>query len=82
MSEFVLKWYIRLFDMLSVKHKLELILKLTERLKESYDSEHLVDDELEREKALDKLMDSWQNVDIDGDFIVGSRTVSHKVYDL
>lgn len=82
MSEFVLRWYIRLFDMLSVKHKLELILRLTERLKESYDSEHLVDDELEREKVLNKLMDSWQNVDIDGDFIVNSRTVSHKVYDL
>ena len=38
MSDFVLKWYIRLFDMLSIKHKLELILRLTERLKDSYDS--------------------------------------------
>ena len=82
MSDFVLKWYIRLFDMLSIKHKLELILRLTERLKDSYDSDQSGEDELEREKALNELMDSWQNADIDGDFIVNNRTVPHKVYDL
>jgi hypothetical protein len=68
--------------MLSVKYKLELIYRLTERLRNSYDPEHPMDDELKRERALNELIDSWKDVNIDGDFIVNSRTVSQKVYDL
>ncbi len=82
MSDFVLKWYLRLFDSLSAEYKVELIAKLVERLKPAYNSNSAAIEEKRREAILEKLVGSWADLDIDGDAIVNSRTTSDKIYDL
>ena len=82
MSEFVLKWYIRLFDLLSLEYKAELIARLADRLKDSFNDPESSDEEKRRRIALEELILAWKDTDLDGDFIVESRTVSSKIYDL
>jgi len=77
MSEFVLNWYLRLFDRLSPENKASLIKKLVDRLSvapKSLESEKLA--------ALEKLSGAWANLDIDADAIVAGRTNSDRMYDL
>lgn len=82
MSDFVLKWYIRLFDMLSIKYKVELISRLADRLKDSFDNEEIENEEQKREKALEAMIKLWRAIDLDSDFVVNSRTVSERTYGL
>ena len=85
MSEIGLQWFLRMFDLLNMEAKLDLLSQLTQKVKDAYsrNSDKALQEEEERKKAiLKKLMKSWEDYDIDGDMIVNSRTISDKVYDL
>jgi hypothetical protein len=66
-----------MFDSLSVEMKFELISSLMERLK--YDYDPLVQGVIPSDESrINQLFGSWKNLDIDGDSIVGSRTISER----
>ena len=77
MSEFVLNWYLRLFDRLSPDKKASLIQELVDRL-----STPPANHETRKLASLDKLAGAWANLDIDGDAIVANRTTSNRAYGL
>ena len=81
MSELVINWYLRLFDLLSAKHKVELLSRLKERVKTSFANEEN-HEEATKEEALLAMMEDWEDIVIDGDSIVNNRTSSSRVYDL
>jgi hypothetical protein len=80
MSDFLLNWYVRLFDSLKMDSKIRLLSVLAERLNSSYN--HTVDTSIpsssEKIALLRSLAGSWKDAAIDGDEIVAARTYSSR----
>ncbi len=77
MSEIVLNKYIRMFDLLDLEAKLELLARLSENVNRSF--KHPKDD---KHALLESLSGSWEDVDDSiVDEIYSSRTTSDKEID-
>ena len=74
MKEVILNSYIRMFDLLDVEAKLELLVKLSENVKDSFKKP--TDD---KEEILDTLSGTWSDVD---DSIVDDIYESRTIYGL
>ncbi|PHI18004.1 hypothetical protein CEQ90_20195 [Lewinellaceae bacterium SD302] len=79
MSDLVLKWYVRLFDMMSLEYKKIILSTLKDRLDKNL-NESL--EEERRRESLSKMISFYSDTDLDGDFIVNSRTIPTRTYDL